>query len=246
MDISFTAPNNPRGPALPFALSLTRNTLPSCSSTVLRPRLVTVQSRVETLPKPSLSHLQQEKVDRDTQLKRDAQTGCKRAMSAIFHRYRPAVMRYLKKHTAATLGEENARDLCQECFATVFLQLQEDRCEAPDSIKQTILRAARQVVLHHLRAHARKAQAERLQSTQEHQVSQAADLWIALSDAMEELSPAHREILELRQQQGLSYSAIAESLGIRVGTVKSRLNRSRSALLNGIEDHLYRVPAGQR
>jgi len=44
------------------------------------------------------------------------------------------------------------------------------------------------------------------------------------------LSAAHREILALREDQELSYSEIAELIGIPTGTVMSRLARARAAL----------------
>lgn len=43
--------------------------------------------------------------------------------------------------------------------------------------------------------------------------------------------PAHlREVCWLRYQKGLSYEAIAEKLGIQLGTVASRLSRAKEAL----------------
>lgn len=54
----------------------------------------------------------------------------------------------------------------------------------------------------------------------------------ALADAMQQLSPEHREILTLRVINDLPYEQIAEILHIRVGTVKSRLARARLALKN--------------
>lgn len=49
--------------------------------------------------------------------------------------------------------------------------------------------------------------------------------------AMERLDPAKRAILMLRASEQLSYSEIATHLGIPVGTVMSRLNRARTALM---------------
>lgn len=51
-------------------------------------------------------------------------------------------------------------------------------------------------------------------------------VWQALGD----LAPAHREIVVLRDYQDLSYTEIADVLGIPQGTVMSRLHRARKQL----------------
>ena len=48
--------------------------------------------------------------------------------------------------------------------------------------------------------------------------------------ALARLSTDHRLIVVLRDIQGMSYEAIAETLGIELGTVRSRLHRARMAL----------------
>ncbi len=48
--------------------------------------------------------------------------------------------------------------------------------------------------------------------------------------ALAQLDPDWREILVLRYIENLEYDRIAEILGINLGTVKSRLNRARTAL----------------
>lgn len=52
----------------------------------------------------------------------------------------------------------------------------------------------------------------------------------ALQQAMTQLSEPFREILLLREAEGLSYQEIAQRLHIEVGTVRSRLARARLAL----------------
>jgi len=49
-------------------------------------------------------------------------------------------------------------------------------------------------------------------------------------EALNALSPKHREIIMLRYYGGLSYREIAEELQIRLGTVMSRLSRAKTNL----------------
>ena len=49
----------------------------------------------------------------------------------------------------------------------------------------------------------------------------------SIEKAVEKLTPALKAVFVLRVDQQLSYSEIAESLGIALGTVMSRLNRAR-------------------
>ena len=51
-------------------------------------------------------------------------------------------------------------------------------------------------------------------------------------EAMDRLDPPKRAVLVLRAQEQLSYEEIAEHLGVPVGTVMSRLNRARRALMD--------------
>jgi RNA polymerase sigma-70 factor (ECF subfamily) len=62
--------------------------------------------------------------------------------------------------------------------------------------------------------------------------TQAADLWAreTMERLLNDLSPAHREILILVPVLGLAYEDAAEICNCSVGTVKSRLNRARLAL----------------
>jgi len=51
-----------------------------------------------------------------------------------------------------------------------------------------------------------------------------------IGSGMERLNAKHREILVLRNVKNLSYEEISSSLGISVGTVKSRIARARESL----------------
>lgn len=55
-------------------------------------------------------------------------------------------------------------------------------------------------------------------------------LLAALERAIDTLSPEQREAVVLRDRMGLSYEEVAETLGVNVVAVKSRLFRARAAL----------------
>lgn len=61
------------------------------------------------------------------------------------------------------------------------------------------------------------------------------ELGRALTDALARLAPDQREILLLREMQGLDYDELARVLACAEGTVKSRLSRARAALRAALE-----------
>jgi RNA polymerase sigma-70 factor, ECF subfamily len=61
-------------------------------------------------------------------------------------------------------------------------------------------------------------------------VLERRDLRQAIENGLGRLSADHRLILVLRDVQGMSYEEIAETLGLELGTVRSRLHRARMDL----------------
>ena len=53
-----------------------------------------------------------------------------------------------------------------------------------------------------------------------------------IRECINALAPEHREVITLRDLEGLSYGEISEVAGISLGTVKSRLARARTDLKN--------------
>ena len=63
-------------------------------------------------------------------------------------------------------------------------------------------------------------------------------LRIDVLGTLETLSPEHREVIALREFQGMSYEEIAEVLGVPRGTVESRLFRARQELRDRLKAYL--------
>jgi RNA polymerase sigma-70 factor (ECF subfamily) len=67
--------------------------------------------------------------------------------------------------------------------------------------------------------------------------SAAADIRLDLHAALQRLAPDHRRVIVLREIEQLSYSEIAEVLGVPVGTVESRLHRARHEMRQRMSGH---------
>ena len=65
-----------------------------------------------------------------------------------------------------------------------------------------------------------------------------AELKAKIDDALASLSENHRAILLLREVEGLSYEELARALGIRKGTVMSRLFHARLKMQNKLREYL--------
>ena len=58
----------------------------------------------------------------------------------------------------------------------------------------------------------------------------------ALAHALDHLPPDFREVIVLREIEGLSYKEIGEVVDVPVGTVMSRLSRARKRLQDALLD----------
>lgn len=67
------------------------------------------------------------------------------------------------------------------------------------------------------------------------QAYNVANLDPALQEALDALSPDFRVAVVLCDVVGMSYEEIAETLGVKMGTVRSRIHRGRSQLRASIE-----------
>jgi len=139
------------------------------------------------------------------------------------------------------VGRDDAEDVVQETLAGAFAGLSGFR--SASSVKTWMTR----ILVRQAAGHWRKRKLWDRSTAARPSVagagvptpSQAADARMDVADALKDLSPEHREVVVLREMQGLSYEEMAEVLGVPRGTVESRLFRARrelQKLLTGYSD----------
>ncbi|MBQ4370249.1 MAG: RNA polymerase sigma factor [Oscillospiraceae bacterium] len=144
---------------------------------------------------------------------------------------------------------QNAQDAAQDAFLRAFRSLSKFRGESSFSV--WLYRLTSNVCLDALRKSKRAGKVVSLYSDDDDDDGRMLDLpddsplpeesaerrenIECVRAAMKILSPEHREILMLREVDGLNYAEIAEQLNINEGTVKSRINRAKLALRRELE-----------
>lgn len=130
----------------------------------------------------------------------------------------------------------DAEDVLQETLIAVYRQAGRFRRE---SAVKTWMSAILVRQAARLRRHRARRRAESLDAAGERAGrGGGADFRLDLAEALEDLSPEHREVIALREIRGLSYAEIAEALAVPRGTVESRLHRARQALRERLKEYV--------
>lgn len=75
------------------------------------------------------------------------------------------------------------------------------------------------------------------------EATEGTELEVKIRVALKALDPDHRELIVLRDLEGLAYEEIVTITGLPDGTVKSRLHRARAALREALERGIgWRLP----
>lgn len=162
-----------------------------------------------------------------------AKAGDKRALADLVEEYQNAVYRFGR---AMCGSSEDAKDVLQETLITALQKVGEFRGDA--SFRTWLYTIARS----HCSRKRRKGNREILaRDDLEHNTREvadsaplAADELVAATErsqvaaAIAELEPMYKEVLVLRDIEGLTAPEVAQTLGITVQAVKSRLHRARA------------------
>jgi len=185
----------------------------------------------------------------DRTLVKAAQAGDAKAFRALVERYQRRVVQLA---LAMTKDADEAMDIAQETFVRVHRYLPSFKGDS--SFFTWTYRIAMNLCLD---AQRRKGRLERVDVEQgdEAEIEAAmdppsaalagpqrqalnAELRERIEEALASLSDNHRAILLLREVEGLSYEDLAKVLGIRKGTVMSRLFHARLKMQNKLREYL--------
>jgi RNA polymerase sigma-70 factor, ECF subfamily len=157
----------------------------------------------------------------DEHLMLEFQQGSRDAFAELFERYREPVYGFFRRRLREPA---RAEELAQETFLAVLKGI--ERYE-PRATFRTYLYA---IAFRQLSGEWRRAKRDAIPLETDPAVENNPDDTLWLRRAVEQLDPAHREVLLLREYEQLSYDEIAEVLRIPVNTVRSRLFRGRMEL----------------
>lgn len=137
-------------------------------------------------------------------------------------------------------NQHDAEDLTQETFMRVFRSL---KSYQPGTFEGWLHRITTNLFLdmvrrrQRIRMEALPEDYDRVPGTDmtPEQAYNVTNLDPTLQDALDELSPNYRVAVVLCDVVGMSYDEIAETLGVKMGTVRSRIHRGRSQLREYIE-----------
>ena len=162
------------------------------------------------------------------------------AFEALVREYEKNVYNLALRMTGSS---EDAYDMSQEAFIKAYNSLASFRGDSKFSV--WLYRIVSNVCLDYIRSRSRKPS---VSLSAENEDGEEVEIDIAdeeqtpenlldrrltrdaVQRGLQSLPPDHREILLLREIQGLSYEEISEALGLEVGTVKSRIFRARKKL----------------
>lgn len=137
-------------------------------------------------------------------------------------------------------NQHDAEDLTQETFMRVFRSLNNYQ---PGTFEGWLHRITTNLFLDMVR-HRQKIRMEALPEDYERvpgkemspeQAYNVAHLDPALQAALDQLAPDFRVAVVLCDVVGMSYDEIADTLGVKMGTVRSRIHRGRSQLRASLE-----------
>ncbi|MGD2174592.1 MAG: RNA polymerase sigma factor [Candidatus Brocadiaceae bacterium] len=179
----------------------------------------------------------------DEELLAAARTGDEDAFHGLIERHAERLFRLAFRLVSNT---SDAEDVVQETFVGAFEGM--GAFEGRSTVRTWLIRIlVRQAARCHRRRSRRKAVSledagaaggRELRDASRGDIAGEARRRMDVSEALRMLSPKHREVVVLREYEGMSYAEMAETLNVPQGTVESRLYRARQELKALLRDYL--------
>jgi RNA polymerase sigma-70 factor (ECF subfamily) len=161
------------------------------------------------------------------------------AFAELVRRYQGPVMRFCQRMTGSA---QDAEEIAQDSFVRVYRHL--DHITPQAKFSTLLFGIARNLTLNALRDAKRhgRGNLEPLdianpapdETLRPDRAARLKEMESIVERGISMLSPEHREIIILREINGLDYDTIAEVLKCQKGTVKSRLARAREQLRESV------------
>jgi RNA polymerase sigma-70 factor (ECF subfamily) len=173
--------------------------------------------------------------DDDRRLLECAAAGDRAAFDSLVDRY---CARFLRLAYALVGERTAAEDVVQETFAAAFSGMRGYRGEASVKTWLTAI-LVRQAGRHRRRERLRRHRPiDRELAHAGINPEESTELRLDLATVLEGLDKRYRQVVVLREIEGLSYEEIADTLAVPRGTVESRLHRARAALREALKDYI--------
>src|SRR5919201_1502515 len=176
----------------------------------------------------------------DGELVRRIRAGETGLFELVMRRYNQRLFRVLR---AVLRDDAEAEDVLQEAYVRAYAHL--DQLERPERLASWLTHIAVHEAKARLRRRARVVdlkevtlRAVRSEAADPEQETLGRQLQRVLASAVDELPVGYRTVFALRDLEGLSTAAVAESLGLSEQAVKMRLHRARAALRAGLYDRV--------
>ena len=188
---------------------------------------------------------------RDYDLVRGAQQGLDQAFSVIVDRYHASIYALVYR----MIGPTDAEDLTQDVFLRALGKLNRFEFRNDASLRTWLYKIAMNTCINELRRLKRRRQIEgpsldAVIQTREgtvercvpdetlmpHVIAERAEMREAVHGIIRQLPPKYQQVIVLVDLEGMEYEEAAEVVGCRVGTVKSRLSRARTAFARETAD----------
>ncbi|MCC6830602.1 MAG: sigma-70 family RNA polymerase sigma factor [Thermoleophilia bacterium] len=184
----------------------------------------------------------------DTELARRAAQGDLGAFEVLVARHRDVVVRVATR----IVGRDDAEDVAQDALLRAFHNLRGYRGDAP--FRSWLLRIVHNLSLNELERRrpvpvdvGEETPADLPESAQPASSLERSERRDRLAMKIRALRPEHRAVLVLRDLEGMPYEDIARITDAPMGSVKGRLHRARSELMDLLRNNTYdwEIPGGR-